>query len=81
MMIAQIKTWGNSQGIRLSKDILESIGARTDDFLEIEVKNDSIVLSKKFKHRTLEERAAEFHGKVGPYKEFAWDDPVGREQW
>lgn len=80
-MVVQIKTWGNSQGIRLSKDILESIGARIDDFLDIEVKNDSIVLSKKFKHRTLEERAAEFNGKIGPYKEFKWDEPVGREQW
>ncbi len=80
-MVVQIKTWGNSQGIRLSKDILESIGARIDDFLDIEVKNDSIVLSKKFKHRTLEERATEFNGKIGPYKEFEWDRPVGREQW
>lgn len=80
-MVVQTKTWGNSQGIRLSKDILESIGAQKDDFLAIEVKNGSIVLNKKFKHRTLEERAAEFNGKIGPYKEFEWDEPVGREQW
>lgn len=80
-MVAQIKTWGNSQGIRLPKDILESIGVRVDDFLDIEIKNESIVLSKKFKHRTLEERAVEFDGKIGPYNEFEWDDPVGREQW
>lgn len=60
---AQIKTWGNSRGVRLSRDILESIGARPDDSLGIEIKNDSIVLSKTFKHRTLEERAVEFDGK------------------
>lgn len=47
----------------MSRDILESIGARPDDFLDIEIKNDSIVLSKTFKHRTLEEKAAEFDGK------------------
>lgn len=80
-MAAQIKTWGNSRGVRLSKDILESIGARPDDFLDIEIKNDSIVLSKAFKHRTLEERAVEFDGKIGPYNEFEWNDPVGRKQW
>lgn len=57
----------------MSKDVLESIGARTDDFLDIEIKNDSIVLSKAFKHRTLEERTAEFDGKTGPYNEFEWD--------
>lgn len=80
-MIAQIKTWGNSQGIRIPKDILESIGIRLNDFINIEVRDDSIVLKKTFRHRTLEERAMEFNGELGPYEEFGWDGPVGREQW
>lgn len=33
------------------------------------------------KHRTLEERAAEFDGKIGPYDEYAWGQSHGRERW
>lgn len=80
-MIVQVKSWGNSQGIRLPKDLLEEAGIRLNDLLNIEAKGDSIVLSKTFKHRTLEERAAEFDGKIGPYEEFDWGEPVGREWW
>ncbi len=32
-------------------------------------------------HRTLEERAKSFGGKLGPYEEFDWGEPVGREKW
>lgn len=80
-MIAQVKTWGNSQGIRLPKDLLEEMGIRLNDFLSVDVQGENIVLTKTFKHKTLEERAAEFAGSVGPYEEFEWGDPVGREQW
>ncbi len=80
-MVAQIKAWGNSQGIRLPKDLLEGIGVRLNDFLNIEIQGTSIVLTKTYPHKTLEERAAEFEGKLGPYEEFEWGKPVGREQW
>lgn len=80
-MIAQVKAWGNSQGVRLSKELLESAGIRMNDILNVELNDGTIVLKKAYKHRTLEERAAEFQGKVGPYEEFDWGEPVGRERW
>ncbi|MDD3403751.1 MAG: hypothetical protein PHQ72_10410 [Hespellia sp.] len=48
-----------------------------DEFLDVQIKDGSIMLSKTFKHKTLEERAAEFDGKVGPYDEFSWGDAEG----
>ena len=80
-MVTQVKTWGNSQGIRLSKDLLSLAGIQNNDYLTIELIDGNIVLKKTFRHRTLEERALEFEGKVGPYQEFEWDTPVGRERW
>lgn len=80
-MITQVKTWGNSQGIRLSKDLLSLAGIQNNDYLTIELIDGNIVLKKTFRHRTLEERASEFEGKVGTYQEFEWDTPVGRERW
>lgn len=41
-----IKTWGNSQGIRIPKNILEKLGLHVSDTLQIEVIDDSIVLKK-----------------------------------
>jgi len=80
-MVAQVKSWGNSQGIRLSRELLDSIGVHVNDMLKVEVKNGDIILSKTFKHKTLEERAAEYNGKIGPYEEYDWGEPQGRELW
>ena len=81
-MITQVKKWGNSQGIRLSKEVLALAGIKNEDFLDIELINGSIVLKKaENRHRTLEERAEEYGGKLGPYEEFDWGEPVGRERW
>ena len=73
-----IRTWGNSQGIRIPKDILNKMKLNTSDILEIEIEKDAIVLRKKFTHKTFEERLAEYGGEIS-VSEFDWGEPVGRE--
>ena len=34
-MQAQVKEWGNSQGIRLSKEVLKSAGIKLNEFLDL----------------------------------------------
>lgn len=80
-MTAQIKQWGNSQGIRFSKEILESLNIHVNDVLDVKITDNSIILTKSFQHKTLEERALEFGGKLGPYEEIEWRIPEGREVW
>lgn len=80
-MQAQVKEWGNGQGVRLSKEILKSAGITLNDILDITVSNGIITLSKPFRHKTLEERAAEFDGKLMIDGEYDWDEPVGKEVW
>ena len=80
-MQAQVKEWGNSQGIRLSKEILKSAGIALNEVLDVKVANGVIILSKPFRHKTLEERAAEFDGKLMLDGEYDWGEPVGREVW
>ena len=79
-MQAQVKEWGNSQGIRLSKEILQS-GIALNEILDVTVSNGVITLAKSFRHKTLEERAAEFDGKLMLDGEYDWGEPVGREVW
>lgn len=43
--------------------------------------SDKTTLKKDFRHKTLEERAAEFDGRLDLDGEFDWDLPAGREVW
>lgn len=80
-MQAQVKEWGNSQGIRLSKEILKSAGIMFNDVLDVTISNGVIILTKPFRHKTLEERAGEFGGKLMLDGEYDWGEPAGREVW
>ena len=42
-MQAQVREWGNSQGIRLSKDILKSAGIALNEMLEVTVSDLSLI--------------------------------------
>ena len=45
------------------------------------VDENNVFEKTKSQYRTLEERAKEYGGKLGPYEEFDWGEPVGRERW
>ena len=80
-MQTQVKTWGNSQGIRIPKEILQTAGISLEEILDISVTNGVITLVKSIKHKTLEERAAEYNGQLNLDGEYDWGTPVGREVW
>ena len=80
-MQAQVKVWGNSQGIRIPKELLQDAGITLNDLLDISVSDGVITLTKAFRHKTLEERAAEYGGNLILEGEYDWGEPVGREVW
>ena len=80
-MQVQVKAWGNSQGIRIPKEILQQIHIRTDDILELSVENGKLILSRPFRHRTLEERTKEFGGRLDLNGEYDWGEDLGGEAW
>lgn len=80
-MQVQVKEWGNSQGIRLAKEILQDAGIELNETLDVFVSNGTITLSKAFRHKTLEERVANYDGKLNLDGEYDWGEPVGREVW
>ena len=80
-MQVQVMEWGNSQGVRIPKEILQNAGIALNEVLDVTVSNGTIMLAKKFKHKTLEERAAEYGGKLNLDGEYDWGKPVGREVW
>lgn len=80
-MQTQVKAWGNSQGIRISKDVLQEASISIDDVLDVQVTDGMITLAKLFRHKKLEERAAEYNGKLDLDGEFDWGEQIGREIW
>lgn len=73
-----IRSCGNSQGIRIPKDILEKLNLKTSDVLDLEIKDDTTVLRKQFVHKSFEERLVEYNGEISVY-DFDWGKPMGRE--
>ena len=46
IMYAQVKSWGNSQGIRIPKGVLSDANIFLDDMLEVKVSDGAITLVK-----------------------------------
>lgn len=80
-MEGKIQKWGNSNGVRIPKVYLDALNLRTDDLVEIERKDDSIIIFKKIKKEiSLKERIANYNG-PNLCEEFVWDEKVGKEIW
>ncbi len=89
-MFATIQRWGNSQGLRIPKSLLETLGIRENDRVELIQCEDGITIKKApvTKHKTLEERLVEFYGKpieeierIQDDEEICWGPASGDEVW
>ena len=80
-MEVQVKEWGNSQGIRFPKSVLQEAGFSLDEKLTLEVEKGKIVLYQSFRHKTLEERIRESGCELTGIGEIDWGEPQGNEVW
>ena len=81
-MTTTIQKWGNSQGIRLPKYILEAINWHEDEKLDIKTENGKIVIEKTAhrERKNIKELFANFDGEYKP-TDIDWGEPVGKEIW
>ena len=82
-MLAKIQKWGNSQGLRLAKYILEEVQIEVGDEVNLSVKSGAIVVTpaKKVRGRyKLEELVTEIPENY-QNSEVEWGKPVGKEVW
>ncbi len=73
-----IQKWGNSQAVRIPKSILEMADLNENDRVEIKVQGRNLIIIPVKKHKSLEERIAEYQG---DYYCREWDTgkPAGKE--
>jgi antitoxin MazE len=82
-MIVKVQKWGNSQGIRLSKEILNQANILIGDELEVVTTEDQLVLKPVYKIRgkyKIEDLVAKLPANY-QVEELDWGKPVGMEVW
>lgn len=81
-MTTTIQKWGNSQGIRLPKYILEAINWNGNEEIEIKTEDGKIIIEKSTQNerKNIKELFADFDGEYQPTV-IDWGKPVGKEIW
>ena len=78
--------WGNSQGIRISRAIMENLNLKINDKVEVSVIDKTIVIKKSCRNKNLKERLESFyHQPIDKIfvesTEDDWGAPKGSEIW
>ena len=79
-MTTMIQKWGNSQGIRIPKTILDSLHWCGNEKLVVTTENDKIIIARAESRKDIKELFGDFHGEYAPM-EFDWGEPAGKEIW
>ncbi|MDR1617252.1 MAG: AbrB/MazE/SpoVT family DNA-binding domain-containing protein [Syntrophomonadaceae bacterium] len=82
-MRTTIVKWGNSQGVRLPKSLLDNVNLSNSDLVDLIEENGNIVIKKvvdKKPYQTIQERFKDFEDEYQPVS-IDWDIPVGKEIW
>lgn len=80
-MIGKIQKWGNSQGLRLAKHILERAKIEVGDDVEILVGKEEIHLRRKTRPKFILAEMVARMPKNYQAQEDTFGQPVGREEW
>jgi len=81
-MTAKIAKWGNSQGFRVPKDIMENLNLNIGDNVEIKVEDNKLIIEAVKKNRpkyNLDELVSQVPKNYQGKEEF--DNTIGKEEW
>ena len=76
-----VKQWGNSQGIRIPKDILEKLDIHVADVLQLDIEDNAIILKKPFKHKSFFRIIALKNGSRNIMERFLYVILTGENPW
>lgn len=81
MMVTKVQKWGNSQGLRLSRQVLDLADIAVGDDVEIVVGEHQIIVKKAAGSKyDLAELVSRIPKRYRP-TEVDYGPPVGREEW
>ena len=82
-MVTKVQKWGNSQGLRLAKRVLEEARISVGDPVDVSTGEGVIVITPVRRVRgkqSLQELVPRIPKNYRP-KELDWGRPIGREDW
>jgi antitoxin MazE len=82
-VITEIKKWGNSQGLRISRDLLAQLEVAVGDRVDVAVRDGTLVITPARRVRGGHDLRALVSRipKERRSKPMEWGPPVGREEW
>jgi len=82
-MITKVQKWGNSQGLRLSKELLSNLDLNVGDAVEVAAHDGMIVITPARRVRGGHDLRQLVRDIRADYKteELDWGTPAGREVW
>lgn len=78
-----IRKWGNSQGVRIPKYLLDAVKLTANDEIVIRAENDTLIIEKAAPtqpRKTIKELFADYNGEYTP-EEIDWGEKAGKEAW
>lgn len=82
-MITKVQKWGNSQGLRLSKELLSNVEVGVGDAVDVAARDGVLVVTPVRRvrgGRDLRELVRRIP-KDSKTEELDWGEPVGKEVW
>lgn len=80
MTVISIQKWGNSQGIRIPKSILNELHWDANEELCVTVEDQKLIIETMRKRKNIIELFADFDGEYVPV-EIDWGELAGKELW
>jgi antitoxin MazE len=82
-MITKVQKWGNSQGLRLSKELLSTVRIEIGDAVDVSVHDGALLITPARRVRGGLDLAQLVGRIAADYKPegLDWGPPVGREVW
>ena len=79
--VSKIQKWGNSQGIRIPKKMLETLNLKVNDSILIEEEEDCLKIKKiETELSNIEKLFLNYDGEYEKI-DLDWDNEVGKEIW
>ena len=79
-MVTKIQKWGNSQGVRIPKVILEKLEWKENEPLTIDIKDGKLVIERSIERKDIKELFKDFKEEYEP-ENIEWGNPTGEEIW
>lgn len=82
-MVTKVQKWGNSQGLRFPKALLEDANVKVGDPVQVSVKGQKIIIEplKKIRGKYNLKTLVSKMPKGSSVEEAGWGVPVGKEAW